>query len=204
MNRKNKMRILFAGLVALAMFSASCSDPRRVQRMDANETVDLSGRWNDSDSRMVAQETIQDALSSYWANEFRETNKRKPVVITYGVKNRTSEHINTQTFMKDLERAFLNSGKVRVVASKEERENIRGERADQQMGLTKNPAAMGKERGADFVLTGSLNSVEDRVSGQAVVFYQADLTLINVATSEKVWIGGKKIKKMVSQSSYRY
>ena len=125
------------------------------------------------------------------------------MVVAFGVKNRTSEHINTQTFMKDLERSFLRSGRVTVVADQEQRLTAREERAEQQQGLTANPAKIGKELGADFVLTGVLNSIVDQEGGESVQFYQANLELINVETNEKVWIGDHKIKKFIDKSKLK-
>ena len=190
-------------LALAAMLTASCG--KKVSRVGASEQIDLSGKWNDTDSQLVADESIKDSLSWPWIDEFRQANaNKKPVVIAYGVANRTSEHINTQTFMKDLERAYLKSGRVTVVADSDQRRQIRDERAEQQQGLTANPAAVGKETGADFVLTGVLNSIKDREGGDEVIFYQANLELINVETNEKAWIGDKKIKKFVSRSGTTY
>ena len=123
-----------------------------------------------------------------------------PVVIVYSVKNRSSEHINTQTFIKNLERAFVNSGIVDVVASRDQRSDIRAERAEQQSGFVETPAAIGKELGADFVLTGVLNSISDRLEGEEVIFYQVNLELISVTTNRKAWIGEKKIKKLIDRA----
>ncbi len=90
-----------------------------------------------------------------------------------------------------------------MVADSAQREAVRGERAEQQMGLTANPARIGKELGADFVLTGVLNSIVDQEGGEKVVFYQANLELINVETNEKVWIGDHKIKKFIEKSKFK-
>jgi uncharacterized protein (TIGR02722 family) len=192
-----------AMLLALAVvLAASCG--KRVSRVGAGEQIDLSGRWNDTDSQLVADESIKDSLTWPWIEEFQKAQGKKPVVIAYGVVNRTHEHINTQTFMKDLERAYLRSGRVTVVADSDQRRQIRDERAEQQQGLTANPAAIGKETGANFVLTGVLNDIRDREGGEEVIFYQANLELINVETNEKAWIGDKKIKKYVSRSGTTY
>ncbi len=199
MNVRARLVWLVPLIVALAL--AACA--KNVSRREAGEQIDLSGRWNDVDSQQVAQAMIADALSFGWINQWRQNTGSKPVVIAYGVKNRSLEHINTQTFMKDLERAFLRSGRVSVVADSAQREAVRGERAEQQMGLTANPARIGKELGADFVLTGVLNSIVDQEGGEKVVFYQANLELINVETNEKVWIGDHKIKKFIEKSKFK-
>jgi PBP1b-binding outer membrane lipoprotein LpoB len=76
---------------------------------------------------------------------------REPVVIVGNILNRTSEHINTEVISKSLEYELLNSGKVKFVASPEEREQMRAERADQQKGFTspETMARLGREHGAD-------------------------------------------------------
>jgi len=190
-------------LMWIAVFAVSACGGKAVSRRETSEVIDLSGRWNDTDSQLVSAEMIKDSLSWPWIDDWARTKGKKPIVMAFGVKNRTSEHINTQTFMKDLERAFLKSGRVSVVADSEQRDALRNERADQQTGLTANPAAIGKELGANFVITGVINAIEDRDGGERVVFYQTNLELINVESNEKVWIGDKKIKKLVDQSKVK-
>jgi penicillin-binding protein activator len=198
---KTAWRLHWVLLLIAVMAVAACG--KSVSRRQSSEAIDLSGRWNDTDSQQVSQSMIQDALGFGWVEQWTSSKGRKPVVMAYGVKNRSTEHINTQTFMKDLERAFLKSGRVSVVADTEQRQSTRGERAEQQQGLTANPARIGKELGADFVLTGVLNSITDQEGSESVVFYQTNLELINVETNEKVWIGDSKIKKFVEKSKLK-
>ena len=190
-------------LAAVMLVSAGCAE-KKVARVDSGQQIDLSGKWNDTDSQLVAKESIDDSMSFPWVGNFAKAKGRNPVVVAFGVKNRTSEIINTQTFMKDLERAFIRSGRVDVVADRDQRAELRDERADQQGGFTANPAKIGKEVGADFVLTGTLNDIKDRDGEQELVFYQANLELVNVETNQKVWIGDKKIKKLIPRSKTRF
>lgn len=187
-------------LLAAVLVLGACTS-KRVSRRESGEAIDLSGRWNDTDSRLVAEEMVRDSLSRPWIENFRGASGERPVVIPYGVKNRTSEHINTRTFMQNLQRAFVNSGRVRVVSEAAQRETIRGERADQQQGLTADPASIGRELGADFVLTGEINDIRDREEGEEVVYYQTNLELISVETNEVVWIGEKQIKKFIERDA---
>jgi hypothetical protein len=91
-----------------------------------------------------------------------------------------------------------------VVASRVEREEIREERADQDINASEETRkAMGKELGADFMLQGTINSIVDEEGKQAVKFYQVDLTLISLVDNTKVWVGQKKIKKFVDKRSLR-
>jgi uncharacterized protein (TIGR02722 family) len=177
----------------------------KVTRIDANETVDLSGSWNDTDSRLVAEEMITDALSHPWTSNFSGQTGRAPAVIVGTVRNFSHEHINMKTFIADIERALINSGRVEFVASSEERGEIRAERKDQDLNASEETRKeAGQEVGADFMLQGQINTIIDAEDDEQVRYYQVDLTLISLADNRKVWLGQKKIKKLVENSKVRY
>ncbi|MDT8421403.1 MAG: penicillin-binding protein activator LpoB [Desulfuromonadales bacterium] len=201
MLRKQTWRLLL--LLVLAVALTACGT--KVTRMDVEEGKDLSGRWNDTDSRMVAEEMVSDCLERPWLNQYSMKTGKIPDVIVGRVANRSTEHISTETFIKDLERSLLNSGRVAFVASSTERDGVREERADQAQHATQESAkAAGREAGADFMLIGSINSIIDREGKRQVVYYQVDLELIDMVDNRKVWIGNKKIKKFVERSKLGY
>lgn len=191
-----------AVLLTAVLLLAGCAT--KVTRIEPDEVRDLSGRWNDSDSRLVAEAMIADCLNHPWLDDFTRRSGRKPDLIVGQVRNRSSEHISSETFTKELERAVLNSGKAQFVASAAEREGVRDERREQDLNAapeTRKPQGM--EAGADFMLIGTLNSILDREGKEAIVFYQVDLELIDMTSNRKVWIGEKKIKKYVERARYK-
>ena len=191
--------------VAVLALVAGCTTTRTVQRVSVDEVRDLSGRWNDTDSRLVAEEMVSDVLRRPWLTDFKMSAGRKPVVIVGTMRNLSSEHIEMGTFVKDIERELINSGVVRFVASSTERSEVRTERLDQQSHATEETAKrLAAETGADYMLKGGIKTVIDAVSGQQVKFYQIDMELIHVENNEKVWIGSKKIKKVVRQARARF
>ncbi len=188
----------------MMLLITGCSTVPKVERVGVEEQIDLSGFWNDTDSRLVAEEMIKDALSHPWIDEYYKQRGTKPRVIVGTVKNRSHEHINTQTFVKDLERELVNSGKVIFVASKEERQEIREEKMDQMLHASvETRKSLGEEYGADFMLHGQINTILDEAGRTQVKYYQVELELTNILTHEKVWIGQKKIKKVVRRPSTR-
>ena len=194
---------IYALLIGIIVFSG-CSSSKQVTRVDADTTIDLSGRWNDTDSRMVAEGIIGDCLNHPWINDHGISAGGKPIVIVGGIRNKSMEHIPVATFITDIERAFINSGKVRTVSSSSERSEIREERADQgEFAALETVKRMGRELGADYMMTGEINTIEDREGGDQVIFYQTDLTLTNIETNEKVWIGQKEIKKFIERSKFK-
>ena len=187
-------------------FLLGCSSNPKVNRIAFDKASDISGRWNDTDSRMVSAAMIDDCAIHPWLSSYRSShNGRKPDVIVGMVVNRSHEHINVQTFMKDLERALINAGLINFVASPSERLEIRQEREDMAVNASdesfKGP---GHEAGADFILKGTLNSIIDEAGGKRIVFYQINLELIDMLTNRKVWIGEKKIKKVITRPSLKW
>jgi len=193
-------RVLSFGSFILLVLSLSCS-VKKVKRVSPEEQIDLSGRWNDTDSRLVSEAMIIDCLNHPWLSEFMRVKDKKPVVIVGDVRNKSTEHIAVGTFTKDLERAFVNSGEVRVVANARERLGLRSEREEQlDWASPETRKRLRKELGADYMLIGSIESIEDREGNKWVIFYQVNLELVDIETNEKVWIGEKKIKKYIKRS----
>ena len=172
-----------------------------VKRVETNLIKDVSGGWNDTDAQMVAAEMIDDCLNAGWYNKTLLKLGKEPVVIVGTVTNNSMEHINTDVFVEEIQRALINSGKVEFVASKEERGEVRAERLEQdEFASEETRKAFGKEIGADFMLSGTLNSVVDQAGSNALVFYQVNMKLINLETNQIVWNGQKQIKKYVKRS----
>lgn len=190
-------------LILTFLFLFGCSSVK-VSRIETNEIVDLSGDWNDSDSQIVSKAVINECLNGGWRDNFIASKGRIPVVIVGTVLNKSQEHINMQTITKDMETELVNSGRIRFVASKNERNELREEKMDQaEFSNEKTRKAQKNETGADFMLKGQLNTIFDGLKGQTVKYYQVELELINIETNEKAWIGQKKIKKLVKKSKYK-
>lgn len=190
-----KRLLLLSTLFSIIILS-SCA--RKVTRIDPAETPDISGSWNNTDSRLSAEELTKQILSEKWLSEYSSAKGRKPVVIVGMVTNKSHEHIEAETFMKDLERSFITTSKVGLVQSGKKREEMRAEKADMQSNASVSTMKkFGLEKGADFILQGSINSIVDAFKRKKTVTYQINLELTNIETNEVVWIGDKKIAKYV-------
>lgn len=184
--------ILF--IIAVSFFSCS----RSVTRVDPNQSYDLSGRWNDTDSRQVADKMISELLNSGSYKQYAETRGKKPVIIVGQIRNRTSEHIDANNYIKKLELAIFNSGIADLVESDEFRDKLRLERAQQQDFADPNTMAQwGEETGADLMLFGEITSETDVYNNKRVVNYVTTLFLTNMESNKRVWYGQHEIKKYV-------
>jgi uncharacterized protein (TIGR02722 family) len=202
-------RGLRAALALAALTVSGGCATTQVTRISPDAQVDLSGRWNDVDSRQVAdamvRQSFQADMGGSWAVQYmRAHGGRRPTLIVGTVRNRSLQHIPVETFVRDLERAYLGSGQVQVVASRDERDEVRDERADQQENAAADTRTrMAREQGAQYMLQGDISEIRDREGGRGVVYYQVDMTLIDLESNAKTWTGQHKIKKLVEQSRFR-
>ena len=193
---KYSFRLIIFSLALLSF--ASCS--RQITRVSPDQQIDLSGRWNDTDSKLASEALIHQVLSQNWIENFNQKFNYKPVVIVGLITNKSSEHIDADTYIKDIEKAILNDGRVRLVQAGAKREALRQERADQQDFASKETIKKwGRELGADFMLQGDISSIIDSYKKEKVRYYQLNLSLTNLENNELVWLGDKKIKKYVNR-----
>jgi penicillin-binding protein activator len=192
-----KKLLLLSFLLVSLLVITSCS--HKVTRIDPSDQVDISGRWNNTDSRLVAEDITSKILSANWLTDHMNAKAgQRPVVIVGFVDNKSHEHIDAETFVKDVENSFITTQKVRLVQGGKKREELRAEKADQQTNATvSSMKKFGLEQGADFILQGSINSIVDSHKRKKVNYYQVNLELTNIQTNEVVWIGEKKIAKYI-------
>ncbi len=194
--------VVLAGSVACAGALIGCKT-REVTRVDPTQVLDLDYRFDEDDARMTAETMVREALSQGWIDRWMVAHSQRPVVIVGTVRNETSDYLDSKLFTKQIERELINSGRVRIVAARDERGEVRDER---KQGLDwSRPETVKKqafELGADFMLLGRVgeNIERSRDGNRRVVYYQVDLEMIDLESNEKVWIGEQQIEKRVRDS----
>ncbi|MFP4620276.1 MAG: penicillin-binding protein activator LpoB [Bacteroidales bacterium] len=178
----------------------NCSPKREVRRIGSDQEMDLSGRWNDTDSRLVAEALTEQVINGKWLENYKGNHHgARPILIVGLVRNKSHEHIDAETFIKDIEKAIIRDGSARLVQAGSERDDLRAERADQQdFASSKTAKEWGQELGADFMLQGTINSIVDSYRNEKVVNYQINFELSNLETNEIVWMGDKNIRKYIN------
>jgi penicillin-binding protein activator len=166
--------------------------------------TDLSGRWNDTDSRLVANELIGSSLTGAVAAPAHGVRRRRGagghrrLVPQPHHGAHPGEHVRA-----DLERAYITSGAVRVVAVAGRAAGGARRAADQQENASAaTRARMAQETGARYMLQGNIEAIEDREGRERVIFYQVDATLVDLQSNERVWAGQKQIKKLITQPRF--
>lgn len=194
---KNFLQLSFVAMIGSALLFGCAK--RTVTRVDPNEVIDLSGRWNDSDSRQVANKMVQQFLNSPRYQSFSSDNGKTPAIIVGYIQNKTSEHIDSDNYVKKFEMEIFNSGLADLVESAELRDRLREERADQQEFASPETAAQwGREYGADLMLLGVMTSETDVYNKKKVINYITTLYLTDIETNKRVWYGQEEIKKYIT------
>ena len=194
--KKSMTRLL--GIAVISTLTLGSCAKRTVTRVAPDKVIDLSGRWNETDARLAAETLTNQSLGGDWLGNFTNEKQKKPVVIVGMVRNNSHEHMDTEIFTKDMERAFIKSSMIRLVAAGEKRTELRGERADQQdFSSAESMKKFGREMGADFMMQGTVKSIVDGYGKEKTTFWQIDLELTNIETNEIVWIGDYKGKKYI-------
>ena len=192
-----KISIVLCVLILLS----SCATTS-VTRIQSGSQNDLSGYWNAVDVKIVCESLMNDCLSSARINqEIKARGNKKPVVIVGRFKNASDEHVDTEIISSTMETVIFNSGKLDFVAGGDTRAAIRSERQDQLGNASEETAArLGKETGANFMLTGSLRTIVDREGNRSVRTYFVTAELTNLETNTRLWMGqDNTITKVVTR-----
>jgi uncharacterized protein (TIGR02722 family) len=178
-------------------FEGTYSDPAKAEIVD--------DRWSETDARKVADSLINQVITKPWLAGFEGAKKQKPVVIVDEIANRTDEHIDTKALTEFMTDELINSGKVRFVNA-DKRQKILDEIKYQNSGTTSGATkkTLGKQIGADFLLSGAISSSVHTQDGLKTVTYQTALTLTDLETAEIVWSGKELIKKRFNRSSSKW
>ncbi|MDR0747041.1 MAG: penicillin-binding protein activator LpoB [Helicobacteraceae bacterium] len=196
------LRVLVWAAFAIALTLSGCGT--KVTRVGLEEQIDLSGNWNDTDSQLVSEEIIKDMLRQPWIARHHSASRNPPVLTVGEVKNLSHEHINTATFIADIQRAVINSGEAEFIAARDDRVEARDERKEQdEYAREDTRKAMGQEIGADFIMNCDISTIIDSSGKTALKYYQIDIRLTEILTNKIVWIGQKKIRKVVENPKIR-
>jgi uncharacterized protein (TIGR02722 family) len=198
--------IAIAMMLIVVLSSCVSTTGTQVNRIDARTQTDLSGYWNDTDVRIIADTLVQECVNAPSIVNFIRQYQRPPVVILGSFRNQSDEHLDTSILAKKFEIALVNSGKVDFVASSMEREELRDERENQQEWSNEFSAkALANEVAADFMLIGSVKTIVDSSGADFTRTYFVTAELVNIEKNTKVWLGeNSSIKKYSRRDTVRW
>ena len=180
-------------LIVLVLLVAGCRVA--VNTLNPDDEVRYSAEYSYSDLKVLSTEMADRILSSNLA-----TNESPPVMIIYGIENRTSEHIDTQALSDAIRTQLIKSGKFLFV-NEAQRNKVEQEIAYQNQGYVspESRIQIGKQVGAKYMLTGSLISItmdelkQVRIKKKKLRYYRLTLEITDLNTNLIVWTDEQEI-----------
>ncbi len=191
---KKKLTPVFVSALVLSL-AVGCAQRPVVSYGDATAVETTNINFGSTDLQKVASEMTDSLLLSPVVGTLTE-NKR-PVVFVERIKNKTSEHIDTESITDSVSTRLLRSGKFRFV------DMARVEAARQQLefqhdgGMVDASKAVqfGRQIGAQYMLYGNLSSIVKSDQDKADVYYKFTLRLMDLESGLVEWADETEIRK---------
>ncbi|PSW21131.1 penicillin-binding protein activator LpoB [Photobacterium sanctipauli] len=186
-------------LLGVAALMGGCA--QKVSYGDAQEAETTTIEFGSTDLQKIAEEMTDSMLSS-GSVAYITGNNQRPIIVVDGIKNKTSEHIDTESITDSVSTRLLNSGKFRFV------DMTRVEAVRKQLNFQNNDELVnqstaiqfGKMVGAEYMLYGNLSSIVKSAGSDKDVYYKMTMRLMDLETGLIEWADETEIRKQESKS----
>jgi penicillin-binding protein activator len=195
----NKQVVLMLGMAVLL---SGCAN--KVSYGDAQAVETQTVEFGSTDLQKIAADMVDSMLSS--GSVMAITASQRPIVFIDGVKNKTSEHIDTESVTDTISTKMLNSGKFRFV-DMDKVESVRKQldfQNNDQLVNQSSAIQFGKMVGAQYMLYGNLSSIVKSVGSDKDVYYKMTLRLMDIQSGLIEWADETEIRKQQSKSLFGY
>ncbi|KUI99781.1 penicillin-binding protein activator LpoB [Vibrio sp. MEBiC08052] len=190
-----KSIILVLGLAALM---SGCAN--KVSYGDAQAVETKTVDFGSTDLQKIAADMVDSMMMS--GSVAAITRNSRPIVFVDSIKNKTSEHIDTESITDTISTKMLNSGKFRFV------DMTRIEAVRKQLDFQNNDALVdksssiqfGKMVGAQYMLYGNLSSIVKDTGSDKDVYYKMTMRLMDLRSGLIEWADETEIRKEQEKS----
>lgn len=179
------------GLTGSLLVLAACAESSPVVRYgDAHAVETVNADFGSTDLQMIAEKMTNSLIETPIFGQDR------PVVWVARIKNKTSEHIDTQSITDKIQTALIKSGKIRFAAS-DMANDVLDQLDYQNSGLVdrRTQKVAGKQAAAKYILGGEITSIVKTMGREKDVYYKITLKLVNVESNIIEWADEKEIRK---------
>ena len=196
----NRTGTLFcAGMLSLSLLSGCAST---VKYGDAAEVETTTIEFGSTDLQIVAEKMVDSLLS--FPPIVQVTNERRPVMFVDYIKNKTTEHIDTESITDTISSRLLRSGKFRFIDMTKVNDVKDQLKYQTSGGMVNRDTAVkvGRQIGAEYMLYGNLSSIVKKASGTRDVYYKFTLKLMHLESGIVEWADEKEIRKTREKSLF--
>ncbi|EPV8282587.1 penicillin-binding protein activator LpoB [Vibrio alginolyticus] len=194
------MKKSIIALLGLAVILGGCSN--KVSYGDAQATETTTIDFGSTDLKKIAAEMVDSMMMS--GSVAAITRDQRPIVFVERIKNKTSEHIDTESITDTISTKMLNSGKFRFVDMdrvESVREQLNFQNTDELVNQS-TAIQFGKMVGAQYMLYGNLSSIVKNAGSDKDVYYKMTMRLMDLETGLIEWADETEIRKAQSKSLF--
>lgn len=199
----NDVMRFMGSIVAVGVLSVSLGGcAGKVKYGDAGAVETTTTDFGSTDLQKMAEKMVDSIL--VFPPIVQVTNKRRPVMFVDTIKNKTSEHIDTESITDTISSRLLRSGKFRFVDMTKVASVRKQMGFQSDGGMVKESTAvkMGQQIGAEYMLYGNLSSIVKRNSSTKDVYYKFTLKLMHLESGILEWSDEKEIRKTKKKSMF--
>ncbi|QIA63726.1 penicillin-binding protein activator LpoB [Vibrio astriarenae] len=185
-------------MLGLAVILGGCSNKVSYGDAQAVETTTID--FGSTDLQTIVGEMVDSMLMS--GSVAAITRDERPIVFVERIKNKTPEHIDTESITDSISTKMLNSGKFRFV-DMDRVESVRDQLNFQNNDELVNQSTaiqFGKMVGAQYMLYGNLSSINKQAGNDKDVYYKMTMRLMDLETGLIEWADETEIRKQQSKS----
>jgi len=195
-----------SSIVGVSLIAASllllqgCAN--KVAYQDATEVETTTIDFGSTDLQQIAAKMVDSVLT--FPPIVQVTSERRPVMFVDKIKNKTTEHIDTESITDTISTRILRSGKFRFVDMTKVAE-VREQLAFQnEGGMVKRDTAaqVGRQIGAEYMMYGNLSSIVKKSDDVKDVYYKFTLKVMHLESGIVEWSDEKEIRKQREKSLF--
>lgn len=188
--------IILATTLSIALAAISgCTNKSVIRYGDAGAVETTNINFGSTDLQKIAGQMTDSLLLSPVVGTL--TANTRPILFVESIKNKTSEHIDTESITDSISTKLLRSGKFRFV------DMTRVTAAREQLAFQQNSAmvdtskaiAFGQHVGAQYMLYGNLASIVKSNKDKSDVYYKFTLRLLDLKSGLVEWADETEIRK---------
>lgn len=170
-----------------------------VSYKNANDVEQTTLNFGSTDLNLIVEKMVTSLLQTPILD-----GKNQPVIMLGGVKNKTSEHIDTKNITDKIKTTLLKSGRVRVTSYNEIGQDLIDELDYQSSKYVNQETAkqVGQQIAADYKIYGEITSIEKNDGKNIDLYYKMTLNLANIETGLTEWADEKEIRKAGNKSLF--
>ena len=169
---------------------------------DASAVETTTTEFGSTDLQMIAEKMVDSLLT--FPPIVQVTSKRRPVMFVDTIKNKTSEHIDTESVTDTISSRVLRSGKFRFVDMTKVASLKKQLDYQNESGMVSESSKMnlGRQIGAEYMMYGNLSSIVKRDDKTKDVYYKFTMKVMHVETGIIEWSDEKEIRKSAKKRAF--